>query len=224
MTARKKPSAAKVQRAQQRSLQRALQEERLAIAAIVKVMLIEVPDPRRVLARLDAMTRAAEANPRVPATVRRQLIDATRFVRTAIERETARPQSLLDPHVGHVDPGDVDALVAPTKGPQQLGLVNNGSTLGDVEEAHEQRVRTITAVHSALVALIREKGAASDTGLYNRYLMANTSGALPAQSKKSIVERRKELLAAGRIVSAPRQNGVPAWDVIERDALTSATA
>jgi len=137
----RKPKDKVVKAAAKRSVERALQEERLAIAAIVKVMLIEVPDPGRVLARLDAMTRAAEANPRVPPTIRRQLIDATRFVRTAIERERGKPQSLFEPHVGHVAPKDVDALVAPTRGPQQLGLVNNTSVLGDVEAAHEDRVR-----------------------------------------------------------------------------------
>jgi hypothetical protein len=223
MATKKKPDA-KVKKATQRSLERALQEERLAIAAIVKVMLIEVPDPRRVLARLDAMTRAAEANPRVPPAVRRQLIDATRFVRTAIERETGRPQSLFDPHVGHTSPKDVDALVAPTRGPQQLGLVNNGSTLGDVEEAHDQRVKTISAVHTALVGLLREGGAATDRELFTRYMLANAGAALPVQSQKAITERRRELFAAGRIVSAARERGAePVWDVVERDQLEKAS-
>jgi hypothetical protein len=211
----------KVKAATQRSLERALLEERLAIAAIVKVMLIEVPDPARVLARLDAMTRAAEQNPRVPPTVRRQLIDATRFVRTAIQREQAKPQELFDPHVGHVSPKDVNALVAPTDGPQQLGLVNHGSTLGDVEAAHEDRVRTISTVHAALVGLLREKGAMTDRELFTRYLIANAEGALPRQTQKAITERRRELVAAGRVVTAGRgDRGEPAWDILERDLIT----
>lgn len=212
--------ANKVKAAHQRSLERALQEERLAIAAIVKVMLIEVPDPARVMARLDAMTRAAEANPRVPATVRRQLLDATRFVRTAIERETGKPQSLFDPHVGHTSPRDVDALVNPTDGPQQLGLVGHqGSMLGDVEDAHEDRVRTIAAVHTALVGLLKSEGAATDRELYARYTLAN-QGALPMQSQKAITERRRELVGAGRVVGAGKGlRGEPAWDVVERELL-----
>jgi hypothetical protein len=211
--------ASKVKAAHQRSLERALREERLAIAAIVKVMLIEVPDPARVLARLDAMTRAAEANPRVPATVRRQLLDATRFVRTAIERETGRPQSLFDPDVGHTSPRDVDALVRPTNGPQQLGLVgHSGSMLGDVEAAHDDRVRTIQAVHTALVGLFQEHGALTDRELYSRYTLTNVRGALPQQSQKAVTERRKELTAAGRVVSAGRgPRDEPAWNLVEAE-------
>lgn len=212
----------KVKAAAKRSIERALQEERLAIAAIVKVMLIEVPDPRRVLARLDAMTRAAEANPRVPPTVRRQLLDATRFVKTAIERETGKPQSLFDPHVGHVSPKDVNALVAPTEGPQQLGLINHGSTLGDVEAAHDDRVRTISTVHTALVGILREHGKpVTDRELHALYQMHNVGNPLPRQSAGAIVERRKELFAAGRLVTAGREGGVPQWDLVERDALAT---
>jgi hypothetical protein len=217
-----KGDKAKVKRAAERSLQRALREERLAIAAIVKVFLLEVPDPGRVLARLDAMVRAAEQNPRTPATVRRQLIDATRFVRTAIERERGKPQSLLDPHVEHVSPAAVDKLVATTDGPQQLGLVGNESVLGDVEAAHEQRVTTIAVVHKALVEILREKGAASDVELHSYYLEANQEGALPPQSLKAVTDRRRELVAAGRVVSVGQRAGTARWDIVERGLIAEA--
>jgi hypothetical protein len=168
------------------------------------------------------MARSAENNPRTPATVRRQLLDATRFVRTAIERETGRPQALFEPDVGHVRPKDVDALVAPTTGPQQLGLVNNAS-FTDVEEAHDDRVRTIAAVHTALVGILKDQGAATDRELHGRYMLLGD--ALPRQSQKAITERRRELVAAGRIVSAGRGlRGEPAWDVVEREALEASAA
>lgn len=201
-----------VKAAQQRTLERALREERLALAAIVKVMLIEVPDPGRVLARLEAMTRAAEANPKTPAAIRRQLIDAVRFVRTAIERETGRPQTLFDPHVGHVKPGDVDRLANPTEGPQQLGLVNNDE-IGDVAAAHEERVDTITKIHAALVELLHV-GPADDHVLHHRYAVAIMQGEqLPRQNLTATRERLRELSAAGRIVN---QGGE--WMLIERSA------
>lgn len=209
---------AKVKQATVRSLERALQEERLAIAAVTKVMLIEVPDPGRVLARLDSMVRTAELNPRVPVSVRRQLLDAARFVRTAIEREQGRPQSLFDPHVGHVKKEAVDALVAPTESPEQLGFVTNESVLGDVEVAHEQRVQTIVAVHGALVECLRSEGSATDAELWSRYQRMLAPG-VPFQSRRAITERRKELVAAGRVVRVDPRGGVPAWDVVERDLL-----
>ena len=172
------------------------------------------------MARLDAMTRAAEANPRVPPTIRRQLIDATRFVRTAIERERGKPQSLFEPHVGHVAPKDVDALVAPTRGPQQLGLVNNTSVLGDVEAAHEDRVRMISTVHAALVGILRDEGPLTDRDLHASYKRANVDSPLPRQSSKAVVERRRELVGAGRVVKVPGR-WPPLWDVIERSTLTT---
>lgn len=200
MTATKTTKAVKA--AQQRSLERALREERLALAAIVKVMLIEVPDPARVLARLDAMTRAAEANPRTPRAIVKQLLDATLFVKTAIERETGRPQSLFDPHVGHVRGKDVDKLVEPTNGPQQLGLQEGDGLLGDAEAAHRDRVEVIGRVHNALVALYQEHGALSDGDLHEHYkarAAAFVQERLPVQTKGAIVERRRELAVSGRI-------------------------
>src|SRR5262245_12147220 len=197
MPQRKTKTEQKVTRAARRSLEQALREERLAIGAIVKVMLLEVPDPSRVLARLDAMVRAAEANPRITPTVRRQLLDASRFVRAAIQREEGRPQELFDPSVGHVKPQEVDALVAPTEGAQQLGLDGQTSILGDVEAAHAERVALLSTVHDALVEIIRGAGALTDLELHARYVHrgAFAGAGLPSQSAKAIAERRRELCA-----------------------------
>lgn len=221
-------TAKAVKAAQQRSMERALREERLALAAIVKVMLIEVPDPARVLARLDAMTRAAESNPRTPRAVVKQLLDATLFVKTAIERETGRPQSLFDPHVGHVKDTDVDKLVEPTNGPQQLGLQQGEGLLGDAEQAHEERVATINDIHQRIVGLLERHGRSTDRELHALYLVANGG---PPQTLGALGERRRELVAAGRIVAAGRKPHVsigakgeevkkdePAWDLVERAA------
>jgi hypothetical protein len=205
-----------VKAAQQRSLERALREERLALAAIVKVMLIEVPDPARVLARLDAMTRAAEANQRTPRAIVKQLLDATLFVKTAIERETGRPQSLFDPHVGHVKDTDVEKLVAPTEGPQQLGLQQGEGLLGDAEQAHQDRVEVISRVHRTLVSLYQEHGALGDGDLHTHYKARAgrfPRERLPVQTKGAIVERRRELAASGRIVRSGEK-----WQLVEAAA------
>jgi hypothetical protein len=206
----------KVREAHVKSLERALREERLALAAIVKVMLIEVPDPARVLARLDAMTRAAEANPRTARAVVKQLLDATLFVKTAIERETGRPQSLFDPHVGHVKDTDVDRLVEPSEGPQQLGLQQGEGLLGDAEAAHQERVEVLGRIHNALIELYRQHGALSDADLHTHYKARAASfpqERLPVQTKGALDERRRELAATGRIV---RSGGK--WTLVEAAA------
>jgi hypothetical protein len=208
----------KVERAAQRSMERALLEERLALGAVVKVMLLECPDPGRVLARLDAMVRAAEGNPRVTPPIRRQLLDATRFVRAAIQREEGRPQELFDPHVGHVQPQAVNALVAPTEGTQQLGLDGQTSILGDVESAHDDRVRLLQTVHEALVGILRDAGALTDLELHGRYMHRSAFEiGLPLQSAKAVAERRRELCAAGRVVRAEGREA--RWDIVEREVM-----
>lgn len=216
-TAAKRGKAA-IKDAHIKALERALREERLALAAVVKVMLIEVPDPARVLARLDAMSRAAEQNPRTSAAVRKQLLDATLFVKTAIQRERGRPQELFEPDVGHTRPKDVDALVEASDGPQQLGLVNN-EQIGDAGEAHDERVRTIGQVHTALIGLYREHGALSDRELHGHYAVVAPTRGLPRQTQGAVTERRRELLAAGRLSRAEQRGGEPAWDLVERPLL-----
>jgi hypothetical protein len=224
VTASKQPKDAKVKAAAKRSLEKALLDERTAIAAVVKVMLIEVPDPQRALARLDAMARAAQGNVRYSPGIRQGLIDAARFVRRAVQQEQGKQQSLLDPPKPEPSRSTVDALVTATNGPQQLGLMSHGSTTGDVEEAHEQRVGTIAAVHTALVSLLKDDGAGTDRELYARYALANQGGALPHQSEKSIRERRRELFAVGRLRLADRRpSGEPVFDIVERDALERAS-
>lgn len=201
-SANQKAASKKVREAQVRALERALREERLALAAIVKVMLIEVPDPARVLARLDAMTRAAEATPRTPRAIVKQLLDATLFVKTAIERETGRPQSLFDPHVGHVKDTDVDRLVEPTNGPQQLGLQAGESLLGDAEQAHRERVEVLGRIHNALILLYQQHHLLTDADLHTHYkalAAEHPERRLPVQTKGALVERRRELAASGRI-------------------------
>src|SRR5258708_38673753 len=72
----------KVQAAAERSAVRALKEERLALAAIGKVFVLECDNPARLLSRLEAMARNAERSPRVPVRVRRTLLHGALIVRT----------------------------------------------------------------------------------------------------------------------------------------------
>lgn len=208
MTKRPKVDPA-VRRAERRSTEKALREERLALAAITKVMLLECPEPARVLSRLDAMVRAADANSRVPATTRRALLDGTRFVRAAMERE-----HLFDPPEAAPKPENVDALVTSTEGPSQLGLDGQGSFLGDVEAAHAERVGTLRRVHEAIVELIRERGPMGDRELWERYTFIAHDRNWPPQSPTAIADRRKELCGAGRLVGAGRAT----WELVERVA------
>lgn len=201
----------KVKRAERRSAEKALREERLALAAITKVMMLECPEPARVLSRLDAMVRAANANSRVPATTRRALLDGTRFVRAAILRESEAPQ-MFDPPEAAPKPAEVDALVDSTDGPSQLGLEGQGSFLGDVETAHKERVETLRRVHEGVVEMIRKFGPLTDRALWERYTMNAHVEGWPPQSPGAIADRRKELCGAGRLVSAGRLT----WDLVER--------
>lgn len=206
----------RVARAAERSAEKALKEERLALAAITKVMLLECPDPGRVLSRLEAMARSAEGNPRTPLATRKMLQDGVKFVRTAIQRENGKPQALFDPHVGHVKAEKVDELVEGTDGAQQLGLTGQDSFLGDVEVAHTERVDTITKVHGAIVELIREHGPLSDAELFDRYVVRSHDVGVswPMQSRKAIAERRKELSGAGRLTGAG--GTPPKFELVER--------
>jgi hypothetical protein len=195
-----------VEDAHSRSVKRALQEERLGLAAIVKAFLLECPEPenaRRLLARLDAMADGAANNPRVSAKLRQALIDGALFVRTAIERETGRPQSLLAPHVGHVAGGAVDRLISDGDQPSLLGA----------QAAHDERNDTIIAVQEALVRVLRE-GAATDAEIEVRY---RRLAGVPQHAPGALLDRRKELTADGRISdSGSRHKGQPMWVLVEQ--------
>lgn len=224
MSAKAKPDK-QLAKVRERSLLDALAQERLALAAITKVLLLEVDDPQRVLVRLDAMARSATANRRVPAGTRRALIDGVRLVRRAIERERgedpfAQP-TLLDPPSPEPKPERVDELAAATDGPQQLGLVGNEQIGADLEAAHEERVATVARIHEAIIELLRAAGAANDDEIHHRYTLAamHADTRLPQQTKTAIVERRRELVQAGRLKSA----GDKRWDLVERELIGEAT-
>lgn len=207
----------KVAAAAKRSADKALREERVALAAITKVMLLECPEPARVLSRLDAMVRAANGNPRVPAGTRRALLDGTRFVRAALAKDGGKQDGLFDPATPVPKPAEVAALVTSTDGPSQLGLDGQGSFLGDVETAHAERVDTIGRVHQAVIELIKERGPMVDRELWERYAFDAHSRGWPPQSPTAVADRRKELTAAGRLVGA----GLGKWDLVERAEVTA---
>jgi hypothetical protein len=220
---RKAPAALK--RAAQRSAEKALIEERLALAAIVKVFLAEVPEPERALRRIEAMVRSAEANAKTPVATRKMLLDAHRFIATAVERETGRPQTLFDPHVRHLREAEVEAVGDAHPQGEQLGFGNGG--LADAEEAHAERVRTVGRVQTILVELLKQ-GACSDAELWARYIRAGrlSPDQAPAQSLTEIGKRRKELTANGRVLATGERNKLhePLWGLLESSITTGGKA
>ncbi len=203
----------RVQQAATRSMERALREERLALAAVAKCFVLEARDPGRLLARLEAMSRSAQQSGKTTVAIRQSLLDAVALIRNAINRELGKPQELMNPDVGHVMASRVDRLVGSEDNPnhQQLGLMSNGD-LGDVIAAHEEQTATIFQVHDKLVDVLR-KGPATDREIYRRYTLRMDT--LP-HSQKALVERRKELTASGRIREAGKHKDEPIWGLIEQ--------
>jgi hypothetical protein len=218
--ARKPKTPTAVRRAAQRSAEKALVEERLALAAIVKCLLAEVPDPERALRRIEAMVRQAESNPKTPVATRKMLLDGYRFIATAVERQLGKPQQLFDPHIGHMKQKDVDAVADLPEQGVQLGL--GDGTLADVETAHGERVDTIVRVQTELVRLLKEHGALTDEELLSYYARAFQAEPqrIPALGPKDVARRRRELTASGRVLATgQRRSGSPLWDLVEREAL-----
>jgi hypothetical protein len=204
----------RVKQASARSMERALREERLALAAIAKCFILESPDPGRLLARLEAMTRSAQQSGKTTVAIQQSLLDAVKMIRNAINRELGKPQELMDPNVGHVMASRVDRLVGPDGNPisfQQLGLMSDGD-LGDVITAHEEQTATIFRVHDQLVKVLR-RGPATDKEIYRRYILHPDT---QPQSQKALLERRKELTVSGRIREAGRHKDEPIWGLVEQ--------
>lgn len=194
-----------------RSKERALQEERLGLAAIAKVIVDEVRDPDRLLARLEAMTRFAQQNGSTPLRTRQALLDGTALIRNAINRERDKPQELLDPPGWrHVNPAAVNRI-ANVEPVQQLGLADKGD-LDDVADANKEQAATIAAVQSVIVEVLRE-GPATDAEIYRRYI--KVEGA-PLHSPRSLLTRRRELLRSGRINESGKLEGKEIlWTLVE---------
>jgi len=211
----RKPASEKEKRVKQaasRSTERALREERLALAAIAKCFVLESPDPGRLLARLEAMARSAQQNGKTTVAVRQSLLDSVKLIRNAINRELGKPQELLDPHVGHVIPSRVERLVGDDTIPQQLGLMSNGD-LGDVIAAHDEQTATIFHVHEKVVEVLRS-GPATDREIYRRYTLRPDT---KPHSKTALTERRKELTQTGRIRdTGSKHKGEPVWALVEQ--------
>lgn len=193
----------RAQDARIRTLERKLSEERMALTAIVKVMLLEVPDPRRMLARLEAMVHAAESA-QTNVTLHRELVTATMLVRAAVKMEQR----------GGVTPEATDALVALTSGEQQLRHVNQESILGDVEAAHGERVDTIKVVHDFILLVLRDEPR-TERELHASYWQASMRTGLPRQTFDAFVERRRELSAAWRVRQVGEKDGEPTWGLVE---------
>lgn len=209
-----KPKAApstRVQRAAHRSVERALAEERLALAAVAKCVLLEVPNPTGLLARLEDLARGAQSNPKASLKLRQSLIDAVMLFKNAMAREMGKPQSLLDPPLAHVDPGKVDDLVGAAHREQQLSIAQGDRGIQDVEAVQRERIETIAAIHDALVGVMRE-GPASDGELHRRYALLEER---PWQAPAALAERRRELVRLGRVCAAGRKDGEPLWALVE---------
>jgi hypothetical protein len=188
--------------ATQRNAQRALQEERLGLAAVVKVFLLECPDPDRLLARLEHMTQAVANDPKSTARLRQTLIDGKTLVENAIARERGKPQQLLAPNLGHISDRQVQSVLDTPPG------------LLDAELAHEQRLGIEMAVEEGLVLVLRD-GMASDEEIWRRY---STLEEAPAQPFKALVERRKALSASGRLrIGGKSEEGATLWCLMETE-------
>ena len=193
-------------------MERALKEERLGLAVIARAFVQESGDAGRLLTRIEAQTRNALADPKMPMGVRQALRDGADIVRNAIAREIGKPQQLLNPSVGHVSPAAVEKVASVENNAEQLGLISNGSSLGDVQAAHTEQKQTLSAAHEALVIAIRQ-GAATDAEIFRRY---SALQGVPHQSESSVRDRRKELTSAGRVcASGSKYRGDPMWTLVE---------
>ena len=195
-----------------RSRERALQEERLGLAAIASAVCREVPNPDRLLARLEAMTRKAQQNPKTPMRVKQSLLDGTALIRNAINRELGKPQELLDPPGWrHVSPTAVNRLVKDGEVTQQLGLEAK-ETLEDVAVATREQAATIAAVHEVIVRILKE-GPATDSELYWRYMQQTDA---PKHSAQELRRRRLELYKSGRVNDSGLRDGKDIrWVLVE---------
>ena len=214
-----------IKRAHQRSVERALREERLGLAIIGRVIVLDHPDPGRLLARLEAVCRSAQQNPGASIEVRQVLIDGTLLIRNAIARELGRPQTLLDPPgwAGHVKPSAVDQVAGHESSiTQQLGLVegDNSGPLADVINIQREQTETITAIHEYLVKALQE-GPVTDRELFTRYILNPET---PPHSLEAIVERRKELVLSGRVKDSGGRKGKSViWTLVETKHIAEIT-
>lgn len=209
-----------------RNLERALQEERLGLTALSTAFIKVSGDPSVLLARVDAMVRAAVDNPKVKARTLNALVAGQQMLERAAAIEAGKPQPLFDetttPDVGHVDAGKVKELVAPPT-EQQMGLAfSNGEGGHDVREALAEREATARRVQENIVRLFREHGPLSDRQIAYHYSLAAMQ---PPQSSTALKTHRIELTQTGRLLdTGERQKqgaqDIPVWDLVERAALT----
>ncbi len=216
-------SVESVERAAQRSMGRALREERLALAVLAKIFLLEVPNPDRLLARIGAVVRSASTQKGFSQEARQALIDCERLVRNALARELGRPQTLMDPPgwMGHVNPRTVDKVISGEPIGQQLGLSASNGDLTDVAEAQTDRMQTVLAVHDKIVEALKE-GPATERVLYQRYIVFPDA---PPHSPRALTERRRELTQSGRVKDTGVRVGTePVWALVEDKAKVKAAS
>jgi hypothetical protein len=195
-----------VERQRVKNLERALRVERTGLMALAMAFVREHGDAEALQRRIDAMARSAARNPKTPEALRDAFVSGQALVEQALRVELGKPQRLFDPHVGHVDPGEVERLGA--TGPDQLTLESPG-------ELHSERNGWRERVDTGLLRAL-ERGPASDLELHAAYLALQ---AYPWVSPATLRGRRVELTRLGRIVdSGERANDTPIWTLVERKA------
>lgn len=199
-----------------RNLERSLREERQALLAVTTAFLKEANDPAALVARLEGMCRAAQANRKVKPHVREALLHALNLVKSATAIHMEKPQPLFNPDVGHTDPTKVKELVSGGEQPQQTGMAfqdDGQAALGDVEEAHQEQEQFHEQVRTHVLDLYREHGAMTDDALMLRHMRSGN----PVHASYEIVKKeRRHLSSIGRLTKVDAQDGNPLYDLTER--------
>jgi hypothetical protein len=199
--------------ARAKELERALKEERIGLLGITMAILRMSVDPQAVSDRLDALVRAAQANPRTRPGTMSALIEGQKLMRRALAIELEKPQPLFEPDIGPTKPEAVIDLVDHPE-EQQMGLALGTNGASDAEAAAQDRAATIARVQEAVIAMFVEHGSLTDAELYGHYIMRTD---FVKQSPGSLRTRRVELVRKGRIVDSHEvRDGDKVWDLVER--------
>ena len=207
---KKRDAARAAERQRMKNLERALQVERTGLVALAMAFIREHGEPERLRARVDAMVRAAAANPKTSPGLRDTLVNGQALIEQGLRVEAGRPQKLFEPDVGHVKPAEVLTLADPPE--QQLSL----DAPADV---HAERSTWEERTAAGIVRALELHGPCTDDELHAHY---TALAAYPLLTVPSLRARRVALSRTGRVVdSGERRDGLPVWTLIERKALAA---
>jgi hypothetical protein len=184
--------------ARERSLERALRDERRALVSVAAVALRAARDPDELVARLEVIARRAVEQPRNPARTCEALTYASRAFANARAIELGKPQRLFDLDVGHVAPGGVRNLIDGAD-PGQTSLFEPEVVLGLADGAAEELLELV-------VDVFRD----ADEPLDDAELRTRVRCARPLLTAAAIARSRVELVRRGRlVVVGPGRHDLP---------------